>query len=101
MADLEEVADCEVDATKAELKSRPWFCRTMQTVSDDLPRCLGPGHEINNTVKGLCRGRWQWYQLSTVHEHLVPYYVTERQASGGPAQHVRKTRVETQRHAVA
>ena len=99
MANL--VADCEVDQTRASLKSRPWFCRTMQTVSDDRPKCLGSGHTINNTEVGLCRGRWQWYQLSTVQEHTVPYYVTERPAGRGPAQHVRKTRVETQRHAVA
>ena len=97
MADL--VADCDVAPTKAQLKSRPWFCRSQQTVSDDAPKCLGDGHTINNTQVGLCRGRWQWYQLSTVQDHTVPYYVTERPPSGGPAQHVRKTRVETQQHA--
>ena len=97
MADL--VADCEVEETKAQLKSRPWLCRKLQTVSDDAVKCLGSGHQINNTEVGLCRGRWQWYQLSTVQDHTVPYYVTERPSGGGPAQHVRKTRVETQRHA--
>ena len=96
-ADL--VADCEVEPTKTQLKSRPWLCRTLQTVSDDAGKCLGSGHTINNTDVGLCRGRWQWYQLSTVQDHTVPYYVTERPSGGGPAQHVRKTRVETQRHA--
>ena len=99
MADLVAECDPTVEPTKAQLKSRPWFCRSQQTVSDDAPKCLGDGHTINNTQVGLCRGRWQWYQLSTVQDHTVPYYVTERPPGGGPAQHVRKTRVETQRHA--
>ena len=93
--------DCEIPLTTQQLKIRPWFCRTQQTVSDDLPKCLGPGHTINNTDVGVCRGQWQWYQLSTVQQHEVPYYVIEQPANGGPAQHVRKTRTETQRHAVA
>ena len=99
MADLVAECDPTVEPTKAQLKSRPWFCRSQQTVSDDAPKCLGDGHKINNTQVGLCRGRWQWYQLSTVQDHTVPYYVTERPPDGGPARHVRKTRVETQRHA--
>ena len=76
----------------------------MQPYSSDpsmASACLGPGHTINNTDVGVCRGQWQWYQLSTVQQHEVPYYVIEQPANGGPAQHVRKTRTEMQRHAVA
>ena len=93
--------DCTLDPTQAELKARPWFCRTLQTVSDDLPDCLGNGQQINWTNPGLCRGRWQWFQLSTVQPHEVPYYVTEQPADGGPAVYTRKTRTVEQKHAVA
>lgn len=93
--------DCTLDPTQQELKTRPWFCRTLQTVSDDLPACLGNGQQINWTDPGLCRGRWQWFQLSTVQTHEVPYYETVQPAGGGPAVYTRKTRQVEQKHAVA
>ena len=97
-------ADCSTPLTEQQLRTRPWFCEQAdgsgRTETDDLAKCLGDGHTLNNTEPGLCRDRWQWYQVSTVHDHTVPYY--EIATVDGRRQHVRRTRVEPGvRHAVA
>lgn len=99
--------DCTASATEPELNSRPWFCEPPNLRSggnNDLARCLGEGHTLNRTEPGLCRGRWQWYQVSTVHDHNVPYYEVATLDDGPPVvlQHVRQTRVQANmRHALA
>ncbi len=98
----EEEDECKEEPTTQELKSRPWFCEPVgsHTDTDDRAKCLGAGHKLNRTDIGLCRGRWQWYQLTTVHDHEVPYY--EIATVGGMQQHVRKIKpVKGMRHAVA
>ena len=96
--------DCEVPAAQQELNSRPWFCEPPGIRSggrDDLSECLGTGHRRNRTEPGLCRGRWQWYQVSTVHDHTVPYYDIVP-LEDGSLQHERRTRVVADmRHALA
>ena len=94
--------DCELEPTLPSLRSRPWFCEPPgpRTSTDDLSACLGEGHLLNRSAPGLCRGRWQWYQVSTVHDHTVPYY--EIMDYNGGKQHVKKTRLERNvRHALA
>lgn len=94
--------DCTATPTFTELRSRPWLCEPpgSRTTTDDLSACLGAGHQVNRTDPGLCRGRWQWYQVSTVHGHDVPYY--DIIDSDGSKQHVRGSRrVEGVRHALA
>ena len=102
--------DCTALATEQELNLRPWFCEPPGIRSggnDDLARCLGEGHVLNRTDPGLCRGRWQWYQVSTVHDHEVPYYevATVDETQNNPPvvlQHVRQTRTQpNMRHALA
>ena len=86
------------------LTIRPWFCEMPgpqgRTETEDLLKCLGEGHVYNQTDVGLCQGRWQWYQVSTVHPHEVPYYEIEVDAEGR-TERVRKTTEEELRHAVA
>ena len=65
-----------------ELKSRPWFCGRLPEDTYWRQQCLGPGQTHNRTVTGLCQGRWQWYQLWTVHDHDVPYYEVMTYADG-------------------
>mmetsp|Transcript_7215 Transcript_7215/g.16153 ORF Transcript_7215/g.16153 Transcript_7215/m.16153 type:complete len:822 (-) Transcript_7215:257-2722(-) len=89
---LSQVDDCTVPSTFAQLRSRPWFCRG----SDDLAKCLGAGHTLGQTSPGLCRGRWQWYQLNTEQLHQVPGYTID--ADG---RWVRVTAAQSLRHAVA
>jgi hypothetical protein len=59
-------------------------------------RCLGPGHQLNHSYPGLCRGRWQWYQLQTVHTQPVTRY-----GVGPSGEWERLTEQKTLRHAVA
>ena len=96
--------DCALDPTLEQLNSRPWFCEPpgpRNDGRDDLARCLGGGHTLNRTVPGLCRGRWQWYQVRTLHSHNVPYYEIASNEDGS-TKHVRETRqVAGMRHALA
>ena len=95
--------DCEALPTIQQLKSRPWFCEPpgARTETDDLSACRGEGHRLNRTQTGLCRGRWQWYQVSTVHDVVEPYYeITSLE--DGKMQHVRGEKVRAgMRHALA
>lgn len=96
-------SDCTVPATLPELNLRPWFCEPIgiRTDTDDRSACLGTGHVLNRTNPGLCRGRWQWYQVSTVHTHTVPYYEIVNLADGS-LQHVQQTKTVTgMKHALA
>ena len=96
--------DCTAPPTEAQLNLRPWFCEPPGIRSegrDDLAACLSGGHRHNRTEPGLCRGRWQWYQVRTRHDHEVPYYEIMNFADGSK-QHVRSTRLQRDvRHAMA
>ena len=82
---------------------RPWFCEPIgsRTDTDDRAACLSTGHVHNRSMPGLCRERWQWYQVSTVHTHTVPYYEIVNLADNS-TQHIRLTKtVPGMRHSLA
>jgi hypothetical protein len=95
--------DCLVEGLEPSLQrlgSRHWLCeqkRTGRTDTDDLGKCIGEGHTINNTA--LCQGRWQWYQVFTSQQHEVAYY--EMAEVDGSLQRVRRTRTERLDHALS
>ena len=95
-----QTCDDRVPPSSNDLRSRPWFCPGGEGGAS-LSQCLGPGQTQNRTLRGLCRGHWQWYQLSTVHDHTVPYFAV-RELVSGRTDLVQLTRVVPDvRHAVA